>query len=65
MKIEIKSTAMPDEPYYVYELAYPQGFIDEEGNDLSGVAFYVGKGTVVMPYRMLCKDMSSEKRPRK
>jgi hypothetical protein len=38
---------MPDEPYYVYELAYPQGLTDEEGNDLSGVAFYVGRGTVV------------------
>lgn len=47
MKIVIKSISMPDEPYYVYELAYPQGFIDEEGNDLSGIAFYVGKGTVV------------------
>lgn len=32
--------------YYVYTLSYPNGYIDANGTDLSGVVFYVGKGTV-------------------
>jgi excisionase family DNA binding protein len=38
-------TVEPDEtrPYYVYVLAYPEGY-EEDGVDLSGVVFYVGKG---------------------
>lgn len=41
----IDRTPMGDKPYYVYELLYPDGFIDEDGTDLSGVIFYIGKGT--------------------
>src|SRR5260221_10496057 len=32
------------ERYYVYALAYPQDYYDK-GNDLSGIVFYIGKGT--------------------
>ncbi|SRR5260221_4634793 len=35
--------------YYVYVLKYPQGYITKKGVDLSGVVFYVGKGTAVPP----------------
>jgi excisionase family DNA binding protein len=34
--------------YYVYTLAYPQGFLSEDGTDLSSIVFYVGKGTVYL-----------------
>jgi len=37
---------MGTKPYYVYTLAYPIGFV-ADGQDLSGVVFYVGKGTVL------------------
>jgi hypothetical protein len=30
--------------YYVYALAFPQNYYDD-GNDLSDVVFYIGKGT--------------------
>ena len=31
--------------YFNYTLAYPEGFLSNEGRDLSGIVFYVGKGT--------------------
>jgi hypothetical protein len=31
--------------YYVYTLSYPGGYTDANGTDLSGVVFYVGKGS--------------------
>lgn len=31
--------------HYVYRLEYPDGFIAEDGTDLSGITFYVGVGT--------------------
>ena len=40
-------TPMGKKPYYTYELSYPQGFIDDDGTDLSNVVFYVGKGSVL------------------
>lgn len=42
---KIVRTKMGDKPYYVYELCYPEGFIDEDGTNLSNVIFYVGKGS--------------------
>lgn len=36
---------MNKKPFYCYRLKYPQGFIADSGVDLSGVVFYVGKGT--------------------
>jgi len=32
------------ERYYVYALAYPQDYYDD-GSDLGGIVFYIGKGT--------------------
>lgn len=49
MKINRKiiPTPMGTKPFYVYEHLYPEGFIDDNGDDLSGIVFYVGKGKVV------------------
>lgn len=33
--------------HYTYKLAYPSGFVGDDGIDLSGIVFYVGKGTVM------------------
>jgi hypothetical protein len=38
---------MGDKQFYVYELRYPEGFLDENGEDLSDLIFYIGKGTVL------------------
>lgn len=45
-RLAFTKTVMPDDPYYTYELVYPQGFIDCSGVELSGNVFYVGIGTV-------------------
>lgn len=44
--MQFTKTPMGDKPYYVYELSFPQGFVDTDGVDLSDVVFYVGMGTV-------------------
>jgi len=31
--------------YYVYTWTYPDGYIDDDGTNLSGIIFYVGKGS--------------------
>jgi hypothetical protein len=36
-------------PFYVYTLSYPEGFLSPDGQELGGVVFYVGKGTVQPP----------------
>ncbi len=48
-KHAIEPTPMGDKPHYVYIHFYPEGYIDPEGQDLSGIVFYVGKGTVAQP----------------
>jgi hypothetical protein len=35
-----------DRPFYVYTHSYPEGILAPDGHDLSGIVFYVGKGTV-------------------
>ncbi len=37
-----------EELYYVYTLSYPDGFTADYGTDLSGVVFYVGKGSKIL-----------------
>jgi excisionase family DNA binding protein len=44
--------------YYVYVLAYPESYRDKNGTDLSGVIFYVGKGTV-QKYKHLPERMDA------
>jgi hypothetical protein len=49
---------MDEKKYYTYRYAYPQGFIADNGTDLSGVIFYVGKGTAG---RMDAHEIEAEK----
>lgn len=52
---------MESKKYYTYRYAYPQGFIHADGTDLSGVVFYVGKGTVKR-YNQRIDDHEAEAR---
>lgn len=39
-------TPLGVQPFYVYTHSYPEGFLASSGQELSGIVFYVGKGTV-------------------
>ncbi len=45
----IVSTPVGELPYYVYTHSYPKGFLASDGQDLSDIVFYVGKGTWFEP----------------
>lgn len=42
-----KALSRTQNKHYTYKLAYPCGFAGNDGIDLSGIVFYVGKGTVM------------------
>jgi transcription antitermination factor NusG len=48
----------PEKKYYVYVLAYPDGYLSKNGTDIGGVIFYVGKGTV-QKYKHLPERMDT------